>query len=674
MADDTLKEALDLFRECEENESDNRADFLDDTRFSRLGEQWPETVRKQRELEGRPCLTINKMPAFIRQVVNDARQNRPAITVHPADDTGDKETAKIMSGLIRNIEVTSSADIAYDTAIDNAVTGGFGYWRINLDYACDDTFEKDILIKRVANPLAVFGDPYSQEADSSDWMNAFVVEHMTKRAFEKKYKGADAIDWSSEAWRGVNVSWLNGETVQVAEWWQREEITKQVIGLTDGTIVDVKLFEEMAEQYAAEGIQPNTQPRPVKSYKVTQRVMNGAEVIDKVDWVGRYIPIIPVYGDEVIVEGKRYFRSLIRDAKDPARMHNYWRTTSTELVGLAPRTPFIGQKGAFKTDAAKWASANNSSHAYIEYDGNTPPQRQPFAGPPSGMIQEAMSAADDMKAVMGIYDASLGARSNETSGKAIMARQREGDVSTFHFIDNLSRAIRHSGKILIDLIPQIYTADRIVRVLGEDSTPDIARIAGQGQPHNPQAGIYDIAAGKYDLTVTTGPSFTTRREEAATQMMELIRSYPDAAPIIGDLLVKNLDWQGAEEIAERLKAMLPPQVKGENPEAQAMKQQLEQDMAAFKGLEAQMEQVKADKTLEARKVDIDAYNAETNRLKAMGAAMQPEQVQALVLQTIQQLLQSPDVLPMAGEMGPVEDQGGMMPPEMPEQPEGFPAQ
>src|SRR5262245_56776487 len=266
----------------------------------------------------------------------------------------------------------------------------------------------------------------------------------------------------------------------IAEWWRREEYEKTVLLLSDGTVQDAERVRATADLLAAQNISIAAE-RAARGWRVKQYILSGAEILEERAWPGRYIPIVPVYGDEVTVEGKRYFRSLIRDAKDAQRMFNYWRTTSTELIALAPKTPFIGPKGAFVTDAAKWATANTESHAYIEFDGAMPPQRQPFVGVPAGALQEALNASDDMKAIMGLYDASLGARSNETSGRAILARQREGDVSTFHFLDNMTRAIRHAGRVIIDLIPHVYDKPRIVRVLGEDGRPD-ARPINQPVP------------------------------------------------------------------------------------------------------------------------------------------------------------------------------------------------
>lgn len=626
--DDLLKDAREAFELAADHEAENRREALDDLRFARLGEQWPETVRRDRELDGRPCLTINRLPAFIRQVVNDARLNKPAIVCHPVDDAADPETAEVFNGLIRHIEQSSDAEVAYDTALDFAVTAGFGYFRINTRYAREDAFEQDIVIERVANPFSVYGDPNSTAADSSDWNTAFVVDTLPKAAFEARWKGAEPVDWSADGYAGLNERWLEGDRITVAEYWRREPTRRTILALSDGQVVEEGVYRDQKALFDSLGVTVIGQPRQVIGHKVVQRVMTGAEVLETVEWAGRYIPIVPVYGEELHVDGRRRLRGLVRDAKDPQRMFNYWRTTSTELVALAPKTPFIGPKGAFETDAAKWATANTQTHAYIEYDGPIPPQRQPFSGPPMGAIQEALNAADDMKSIMGLYDASLGARSNETSGRAIMARQREGDVSTFHYIDNLSRAIRHAGRILIDLIPKVYSTPRVVRVLGPSGEAELAPVNQKVRVQRPDAGgqmreiekIYDLTVGKYDLTVRSGPSFTSRREEAATQMIELIRAYPPAAPLIGDLLARNLDWPGADEIATRLAALLPAQLKGGSPEADQAKAQmgqLVQALAAAKGRIAALEQ---DRAHEARKLEIEAFEAETNRLRAMREA------------------------------------------------------
>jgi hypothetical protein len=624
--DDVVKDALEAFDKSAEHDDHNRKAFEDDIDFALLENQWPEKIRRDREIDGRPCLTINKLVSMGRQVVNDARRNKPGIKVLPVDGDADPETAEILNGVIRNIEQSSNAEVAYDTALEHAVFGGFGYFRINTRYASDDTFQQDIVIERVSNPLSVYPDCYADGADSADWNYCFVTDNMTKSAFEKAYPGAKQTDWKGEAWQGMASPWLDGDFVQIAEYWTREKSKRTILLLSDGTVTEADDYQKNRETFDALGLEVKGR-RDVDTHKVRQRIMSGAEVLETVEWAGKYIPIVPVYGAEVNFKGKRHFRSLIRGAKDAQRMFNYWRTTSTELVALAPKAPFIGRKGAFETDFQKWATANTQAHAYLEYDGPEAPQRQPFSGVPSGALQEALNASDDIKTVMGIYDASLGARSNETSGKAIIARQMEGDNATFHFVDNLSRAIRHAGRIMIDLIPQVYSVPQVVRIVGLDGEPDMKSVNQpvREQQEDPQTGelrevtkIYDLTVGRYDLTVSAGPSYASLRQEAASQMIELIRAYPEAAPVIGDLLVKNLDWPGADEIAERLaKAM--GQATGEQgqpgPDPQAM-QAVQQYQGALQQLQQKYQALETDKALEARKLDIAAYEAETKRISA----------------------------------------------------------
>ena len=651
-----LHEALEAFDRAAENENQDRADGIDDIRFARLAEQWPADIRREREKSNRPCLTINKLPTFARQIINEGRQNRPSIKVRPADSAGDPATAQILSGLIRNIEQNSGADIAYDTGLEGAVYNGFGYWRVGIKYAADDAFDVDLEIQRISNPFTVYRDPKSTAADSSDWNTAFVTELVDRDDFEAEYKGADGAEWAGE-YDSLKAPWRDGDQVRLAEWWRRTTEAGEIVKLSNGLLLDGKVYQKQAGLFQAVGITVEG-ARRTQRQTVTQYIMSGAEVLKTTKWPGRFIPIIPVYGDEVNIEGKRHFRSMVRDAKDTQRMFNYWRTTATELVALAPKAPWVGPKGFAKSSAGKWATANTENHSYLEYDvvpNAAPPQRQPFAGVPAGALQEAMNASDDMKAILGMYDASLGARSNETSGVAITARQREGDTSNFHFLDNQSRAIKHTGRILIDLIPHVYSGPRMVRVLGPDDSVQTVPVNQQVQMPNGAPGVYDLTAGKYDLIVDAGPSYATKRLEAANQMSEFLRSMPQAAPLIGDLIAKNLDWPGADEIANRLRTMLPPQLQGQAPQdprtaqmqqqMQAMQQQLQQGAQAYQALQAELQRVKGELSIKSREADIKAYGAETDRLKATGAAMDPQQVQAMVMQTLQQVLGSPDLLP-----------------------------
>lgn len=629
--DPILARALRDFAHARDYDRDNRKDFSDDIAFARLGEQWDAGLKERRTKEGRPCLTINKLPPFIRQVVNDARQNKPSIKVLPQDSNADPETAEIYSGLIRNIETSSDADVAYDTALDNAASGGFGYFRLNLAYAHDETFDQDIVFERIIDPLTVYGDPDSESADGSDWAYAFITRLYSKRQFKAAFPKADPVDFEADDYPD---GWCEDGKIQVAEYWVREQVEREIVLLSSGQIVGLKEFETDAEAYALRGVEIVGEPRTVVGWKVTQHILTGAAVLSSTEWPGQYIPIVPVYGEEVVYKGKRHWRSLIRDAKDAQVMYNAWRTSSTELVALAPKVPFIGPKGAFDHDIAKWETANSVSHSHIEYDGPIPPQRQQMGAPAAGgALQEALNASDDMKSIIGIYDAGIGARSNETSGRAIMARQRESDTSTFHFIDNLSRSIRQAGRILIDLIPKVYSAGRVIRILGEDGVPDTVQLGSpeevqqaqmqeQAQQDAQIARIYDLGAGRYDLTVTVGPSFNSRREEAATQMIEAARVFPGLMEIAGDIIARNLDWPGADEIADRLTQAMQAQ----QQQAQAAQQgpvPVQADPAKMAQLQLDQQQMQIDAAQNQEKLRIDDFNAETQRLKAAYQIQQP---------------------------------------------------
>jgi len=621
--DKLLLEAKEAYQNCVDYESTQRDMSKKEYDFARLGEQWPENVRKDRESKGRPCLTMNKLPAFIRQVVNDARQNKPSIKVHPVDDNADVETAEVLNGLIRNIEYRSDAGAAYDTAIDWAASCGIGYFRVNVDFVFQDAFDKDIVIERIMNPFSVYGDPDSTAVDSSDWNKAFITEWVTTESFKADYPNAEAVDWDFLGAEDRQ-DWFEEDHVLIAEYWKREEVSETLLMLTDGQIMQKDVYENAKEIFDSLDITIEFE-RETKSYKVTQYIMNGQEVLETNDWAGKYIPIIPVYGEETMDDGKRYHHGLTYQSQDAQRNYNYWRTASTELVALAPKAPWVGEAGAFDADD-NWATANTDNHQTLEYTaGKMPPIRQPFAGVPAGAISESMSSSDDMKGIMGMQDASLGMAANEISGIAIQRRNQEGDTSTFHFQDNLTRAIRHAGRIIVDLIPHTYTKARILRVLGEDDEPleipinqPVSMETGQAVEKGEQEKlidgverIFDLTTGKYDVVVKAGPSFTTKRQEAADQMMQLITAFPQAAPYVGDIIAKNLDWPGADEIATRLKSLLPANLREdeEDPMVAQLKQQLQ--MA-----ESQIKTLMDMKQLEQERISIDRMNAETKQFEA----------------------------------------------------------
>lgn len=595
---DILKEALDRFADAQAGTEYNRENYEHDTKFARLADQWPDKVRKQRQDEDRPCLTINRLPGFIRQVVNDARQNKPGITISPVDNGADEDTAEVISGLIRSIERHSNADDAYDTAIDHAATGGFGFFRVVIEYAHDESFDLEARIERIPNAMMVHWDPTSMATDASDWRYAFISDFIPAEEFKRQYPNAAAVDF--EAWDDEVIdNWIVDDQVRIAEYWVREPIKKKIFYLTDQMggqilessgfkrVVSESFMDEYAEQLLEQGIYAEKE-REVDTYKVMKYTVSGAEVLEEEEWPGTMIPICPVWGDEVVIDGHRWFRSMIADAIDPQRMFNYWRSATTELVALAPKAPYIVAEGSIPPHAEhKWRTANTRSHAYLPFDpsSNFAPQRQPFAGVPAGALQEAMNASDDMKSTTGVYDAALGARSNETSGRAILARQSESDVSNFHFIDNLNRAIKYCGRVLLEIIPAVYSPRQTIRILGEDQAEKVVRLvasnpSNMGVPPGEER-LYDLSVGKYDVTVKSGPSYGTQRQEARETLIELMRAVPNAAPIIGDLLMDVMDFQGADKVSERLKMMLPPQIL----QAEGIGQQLQGSTALSGGMQ-----------------------------------------------------------------------------------------
>lgn len=628
--DDFLAEAREKFERAAEEHDDNRKAYKDDIEFALLGKQWPEEIERDRERDNSPCLVLNHTKSFIRQVVNEARSNRPSIRVVPADDNADKDTAEIISGLIRNIEVSSDADIAYDTAIESAVSGGFGYIRVNTDYTSDDTFDQDIVIERISDAMTVYPDPDGESADGSDWNCCFITKRLTEKEWERDYGDSAKVDF--EGIKDCGVPWHDDEGVLVAEYWVREMSEKQIVALSDGSVVDAEQIGEMADGMQLAGIEVVGEPRTVKTHKVVQYLMSGAEVLETVEWPGRYIPIIPVYGDEVHIDGKRTFKSLIRDAKDAQREHNYWRSKAAETIALAPMVPFIGEEGAFDADP-DWSNVNDKKIPYLQFKkGATPPQRQPYAGPSPGELQQAQMAVDDMKAIIGIYDAKLGLQSNETSGVAIRQRQRQGDIATYHFMDNLVRSIRQVGRILIDLIPKVYATERVVRILGEDFEPQTARLSPDAPPMEQQKAqmqamqqayaehigdiqaIYNITAGKYDLVVKAGPSYGTQRELVREELVETMRTLgPNFAARAYPLYLDNSDWPGADKLADEFRAMnqLP-----DPKQFQQMQQQFGQMQQEMQKLAQENQALKAEQNIKIKELQIDEFRAQTERMEA----------------------------------------------------------
>lgn len=637
--DKIMSEARTRFDKANEFERIIRNNAEEDFRFA-AGDQWPDQIKQQRQAQDRPCLTVNRLPQFIQQVIGDARQNKPAIKVSPVDDAADPEMAEVFEGLIRNIEAQSRAPQAYITALEHAVVGGFGHWRVLTEYSSDDSFDQDIRIRRIRDPFSVFWDIGAKEYDKSDAMWCFVSEWMPKETFEQKYPKFMPSSWDqAESYFNMGSStaeWYADDQVRLVEYWIKKPVDGYLGLLPDGSTVELKTGSEPFV-VGPDGMQiPVVRVRKVKTHKVCRYLMSGHDVLEEEkEFPCKYIPIVPVQGPEEYVDGQTRPRSLIRYAKDPMRMYNFWQTTIAEKIALSPKAPWVGSLGMFAGLEDLWNKANRENYAYLPFmpDPDFPgqmPKRQDPAVVNAAEMQQSAQAIDDIKATMGMYDASLGNQGNEQSGRAIMARQREGDTASYSWIDNLARSIQHTGRILIDMIPRVYDTARIIRVLGPDDSAELVPINMWDDAN--QRYMFDVSRGKYDVEITVGPSYATKRMEAADSMLQFIQAVPMAGQIAGDLIAKSMDWPGADEIAERLKKALPPGLaddEGDDPEAkiaeltaqaqqmseqmQMLQQELEKvDQIELQKAQAEIAQKEAELELKRAELEIRRAQADTD--------------------------------------------------------------
>lgn len=576
---DLITEARERYQLCVDAE--DRDDALDDLNFLLGGEnQWDPDAVQQRKLDNRPCLTFNNFPAILHQLTNDARRNKQSIHVAAVDDGADVKVADVIAGLIRHIEYDSDADAAYDTALEGAARVGFGYFRLTTEYCAPMSFDQDIKIKRIRNPFTVYLDPDAQEADGSDAQYAFISSKVSLTEFQRLHPGKAASGDGIGTAPGDNSTWVGKDYVRLAEYYRVEHEPDELYMLPDGTTI-LKSSDEFKAAATAGVITAEAPSRPTFRRKVMWYKINGWEALEQAEIACNTIPVFPVYGDEIDVDGTVTRAGIIRNAKSPKKMENYWNTSATEEIAMRTKTPFIGALGQFEGLEADWNQANTSNFDYLEYnpvslEGSLvpAPQRQPPADVPTGFIQMAMMARDSVKAVTGIYDASLGNRSNEVSGIAIRARQQQGDISNFHFTDNLTRAITRMAKCLIQMIPRIYDRERVVRILGEDRRTANYVPINKPEMKKPEDGgdaiqtvLNDLTVGTYDVTVSTGPAYNTLREETVANMVEVGGKWPKLFEIAGDKLVKAMDWPGAQEIAERIEKTLPAELR-DKPEGE----------------------------------------------------------------------------------------------------------
>lgn len=605
----------------------NREQALDDKKFA-AGEQWDPVVLEQRK--GLPNLVINSIPQFTAQIVGDWRESRKAIKVVPANEE-DSDIAAIRGDLIRAIEMQSRADRVYDSAFESLVQCGDGAFRVSVEYARDDVFDQDIFIRPIEDALSVVWDRYSVDPTGRDARRVFVDDRIPINEFKKKWPEVSPDELGDEYTTTVRYDpsgWIDDSSYRVTEYWRLIE-RKKILGLFQNGRV-LELNDSNLDKILEENGSP-VQTRVSWCTYAQMHLCTGFAILSgPYEYRLSRLPIIRMSGRVINIGGRRVRHGLIRFMKDPVRLKNFWRSVAAEQLGYAPKAQWIATESAVEGREEQLRKAHLSRDPLIIVNDEAVIgqnlQRLDPPAPQAALLNEAQVNAQDMKDVTGIHDASLGIRSNETSGRAIMARQREGDIANLTFHDNGNAALLEGGDVVNQLIPQVYDGTRIIRGIGEDEAIKFIKI---NDPYDPDA--VDLSVGMYDVALSTGTSYTTRRVEAAQAMMDAIQVWPQLMSVAGDLVAKAQDWPGAEKLAERLKKTIPPQFLEEGEEGgigispeelQAMQEQLQK-------LSLENQELKMEKYNRERELEIDAYNAETQRIRALSDHEVDNQQQSL---------------------------------------------
>lgn len=676
MTENTKEQAIittarERFNRAMEFEGDFRKLFLEDLKFvsadSDNGYQWPDTMRNKRTEDAKPCLTINKTRQHVLMVVNEAKENMPSVRVSAAGGDASYDSAQVFEGVVRRIEYQSNASAAYGTALDFQVKCGIGYWRVITEYADDDTFDQDIFIRRIRNPLSVVLDQAIKEEDGSDAKWGFIFDDMRREDFDRKYPAHKDTVGNSTFGEGGS-EWCSADTVRVAEYYyidnQKDTLLALPLPGADGQPVTQmvllsQLRKTMPDLAKVAMADKTIQRRSVDQPIVKWCLIAGDTIIDESIWPGSTIPIVRAVGEEALIDGTLDRKGHVRNLKDPQRMYNYWSSSAVEHVALQTKTPYVAGARAIEGYESYWETANTENHSHLPYNdiddqGNplAPPQRIEPPVMSQAYIMGQQSAAEEFKMASGQNDPLMGAPSNEISGVAIGKRAKQGDRATMHFRDNLAKAVRYTGKILIELIPRIYDTPRVMRIMAEDGSDDTVQIdpsQQQAMVEQKKPGgegvdrIFNPNVGKYEVVADTGPSYVSKRDEAFEAMSVLAAADPSFMGTAGDLYFRNAPYPGADELAERYKNIIPASVRGEgpSPELEQATQQIEQlNMQLQAALQAAADN--ESKAHSKEKADeINAFKATTDRLEALMDKLDPFQAALMAQQAVGAALADP---------------------------------
>ncbi len=713
---DLFTRARERIDEAKELARDQHERIREDLRFSNPAkpEQWSSAALDSRT--GRPALTLDRTNQFISQVVNDARQNNPGVQVIGVDDKADQKAAETLSGIFRHIEYQSRASQAYDTAIELSARVGLGWIRLVTEVVNEATNEQEIRILRVVDPTSCGLDPNSTDPDGRDAMWGYAETRVHEKAFKRLYPKAKPVTFGDAGWA------VDG-FITIAEYFEiNEEKTNHIVFLNEQGYKESLPEDQFWEHSNQLGMSLEVlETKTVSERKVRWAKLTGSEVLEETEFPGQFIPIVPVLGYEMWLDGKRHLCGLTRRLMDGQRLHNYQMSALAEYLSSQPKAPFIVPAESVAGWEGEWKKLNAGNPSFLPYnalsdDGQALPAPARLAPPtmPGAFASMAQFATQEMEAAVGMYKANLGQQGNETSGRAIRARQMEGDTATFHFIDNLSRSVEQVGRIALGILPKICDTDQIKQILGIDGKHSAVKV----DPAMPQAAAMDPkgkvvainpSIGRYDVSIQAGPSYTTQREETAQQLADMIQAQPNLAPVLGPMWARMKDFPDSDKVAKLLLAMAPPQVQAVESEdeeippqalakmqqleqqTQQMQQLIEQATQRIQELEAEDKKVTVDGLAKAAELEIKEYQAQTDRMKVMSAAIPPEQVAQLAAQlvmqslqreplqggeevenTVQEMVGLEDVEPYGGPMGApdgIHEEPGEMP-EPQEQPQG----
>ena len=598
-----LKKIRKRFTVMTEADDRNRQAAMEDMKFTNVpGSQWDENMKQERG--DRPCYEFNKLRITCKRVINEMRANRPQGKVRGVEDS-DKDNAEVYEGLIRNIWNVSDGDTVIDTASEYQVAGGMGAWRIVTEYATDNTFDQDIRIEQIHNPFCLYADPSAKDVLKRDAMDWILTEKVSNKAFEEKYGDIDKVDWESTSFDD-DEEWGDETDTRVAEYWWKEPVEKEIWQLEDGKVID-------SESDEAPLIDPLTikRKRTIETHQIKMCIASGDAILEgPTEWAGKEFPFVMIFGEYMVIDGRIEWFGLPRFAKDAQKSYNISRTSIAETVAGTPLATIWTTADQAKGHTDQWAEAHKKNFPFRLYNADPkapgPPIRTGGADVPVALINEANMSSEDIKSVTGIFSADQGAPNAATSGRQEIARQQQGQLATFNYMDNQSKGIRRTWEILVDLIPQVYDTERTLRILGNDDSEDYVRI--NSFERDPETGemvkVNDLSEGRYDVTVTVGPGFATKRQEAAEMYGAMNDKNGELFGIAGDLMFKAMDLPYAEDIAERIKTILPPQIqqlinkdKAVPPEVQAMMAQADQAMQEVQAMAQEVQQaaLEADK-------------------------------------------------------------------------------